>query len=102
MTSGEDIEVFTNAGQITTGVTCEYVVKPSKIEWGYTLIGLKAMYNASRSSDSNLHVSEESELVDRILILAGMSIQKPEVSQAAMRSQMGEVAQEKQSLMGKK
>jgi len=102
MTSGEDIEVFTNAGQIITGVTCEYIVKPSKIEWGYTLIGLKAMYNANRSSDSNLHSSEESELVDRILILAGISMARPDVSQAAKQNMMGEISQEKMGLIGKK
>ena len=106
MTSGEDIEVFTNAGQITTGVTCEYVVKPAKIEWGYTLIGngpnKQAMYNANRSADSSLHPAEESELVDRILVLAGISMVRPDVSQAAEQSIAMEISQEKMGLMGKK
>ena len=102
MTSGEDIEVFNNGGQLTTGVTCEYVVKPAKIEWGYTLIGKKAMYNANRSTDSDLHSSEESELVNKILVLAGISMKQPDVSQAATQNQMAEVSQEKMALIAKK
>jgi len=98
MTSGEDVEVFDNTGQLTTGVTCEYIVKPSKIEWGYTLIGQNAMYNVNRSANSNLHASEESELVNKILVLAGISMKHPDVVQSAAQLEASEVAQEKQSL----
>ena len=91
----EDIAVFDDTGQLTTGITCEYIVKPAKTEWGYTIIGSKALYNANRSADSNLHSSEESEFVNKILILAGINMKQPDIVQAASNLEQGEVAQEK-------
>tara|TARA_R110000823_G_C15841213_1_gene491208 strand:+ start:5 stop:730 length:726 start_codon:yes stop_codon:yes gene_type:complete len=98
MTNGEDIEVFNNAGQLITGVTCEYVVKPAKAEWGYSLVGGKALYNATRSSNSQLHASEESELVDKILVLAGLSLRSPELSSVALQNQEKETNSEKMNI----
>mgnify|MGYP003644671550 FL=1 len=98
MTNGEDIEVFNNAGQLITGVTCEYVVKPAKAEWGYSLVGGKALYNATRSSNSQLHASEESELVDKILVLAGLSLRSPELSNVALQNQEKETNSEKMNI----
>lgn len=101
MTNGEDIEVFNNTGQLITGVTCEYVVKPAKAEWGYSLVGGKALYNATRSSNSQLHASEESELVDKILVLAGLSLRSPELSGVALQSQEKETNSEKMNIRQK-
>ena len=98
MTNGEDIEVFNNAGQLITGVTCEYVVKPAKAEWGYSLVGGKALYNATRSSNSQLHASEESELVDKILVLAGLSLKSPALSSVALQNQEKETNSEKMNI----
>tara|TARA_B110000858_G_scaffold175491_1_gene208906 strand:+ start:258 stop:989 length:732 start_codon:yes stop_codon:yes gene_type:complete len=98
MTNGEDIEVFNSTGQLTTGVTCEYIVKPAKVEWGYSIIGGKAMYNANRSADSNLHASEESAFVDKILVLAGLTLRSPEISNIAIETQKQEVASEKMNI----
>jgi len=93
----EDIVVFSSTGQLTTGVTCEYIVKPSKVEWGYSVIGGKALYNANRSADSDLHSSEESELVNKVLILAGITMKQPDVIQAAGQLQQAELVQQKPS-----
>ena len=95
ISTGEDIEVFDDTGQLATGITCEYIVKPGKVEWGYTVIGGKAMYNANRSTDSNLHSSEESEFVNKILVLAGISMKQPDVLQASSSLEQQEIAQEK-------
>ena len=95
LTNTEDIAVYDNTGKLTTGITCEYIVKPAKVEWGYSIIGSKALYNANRSADSNLHSSEESEFVNKILILAGLSMEKPDIVRTASSLEQQEVAQEK-------
>mgnify|MGYP003120786392 CR=1 FL=1 len=93
----EDISVFNSTGQLSTGVTCEYIVKPANTEWGYTVVGGKALYNASRSTDSNLHSSEESEFVNKILLLSGISMKQPDIVQAAGGLIQSQLAEQKPS-----
>jgi hypothetical protein len=73
---GQDIFVLTNTGQATTGVTCEVINKPADVEWDYVVVGQKALYNAGGSTNFTLHDSEETNLVNRILELAGIVINK--------------------------
>ena len=54
--------------------------KPSTPSWGYVVIKGKALFNASvGTAHFALHASEEERLVSRILQLAGVVIQKPEL-----------------------
>ena len=92
--NSEDIQVFDSTGLITSNIECEVITQPVKCEWGYTVIGGKAMYNAGRSIDSELHASEESEFVNRILVLAGIIIKQPDLTQAAAMLTQAEIAQE--------
>ena len=67
-----------------TGTTaCDYVAKPSKPKWGYVVVNNKALYEQTASIDFALHRSEEPQLVYKILLLAGISIQKPQLAQMA-------------------
>ena len=93
---GSDVEVYNHQGLITTGVTCEIVIRPERIEWGYDVIAEKALYNASRSTNSQLHASEETELVNKILGLAGIVINKPDLAQAGAALDNAKLSQEKQ------
>ena len=74
--AGQDIFVVVNTGQATTGVTCEVISKPADVEWDYVVVGQKALYNAGGSTNFELHESEETNLVNRILELAGIVINK--------------------------
>ena len=76
-----DIVIF--SGGITAAVKCEVITKPDKVEWGYDVIAEKALYNASRSNNFELHDSEETNLVIRVLELAGVIVQDPGVIQYA-------------------
>ena len=69
--------------QLITGVSCEVITMPIKVEWGYDVIAEKALYNASRSVNFQLHASEETNLVIKILELAGVIIQDPGIIQYA-------------------
>jgi len=57
-----------------------YMKKPSKVEWGYVVTNEQALYNASSSDNFELHGSEETTLVIEILGLAGIVMQKPDLS----------------------
>ena len=92
--SGQDITVF-NGSAVTTGVTCEIINKPDKVEWGYDVIAEKPLYNASRSTDFQLHGSEETELVYKILTLAGVTLKRIDIQQAGQGLDMTKIQQEK-------
>ena len=92
--SGEDIEVYAGPN-LTPSVTVEVIRKPLKVEWGYDVIAEKALYNASRSTNFELHESEESELVYKILTLAGVTIQKIDLQKAGQGLDMAKINQEK-------
>jgi len=76
--------------------TCTYTAKPTKPSWGYVVINDKPLYNSTSSIDFQLHPAEETELVYRILTLAGIAIEKPQLMQAAGGLGGVQIQQEKQ------
>ena len=88
--------MYNHEGLVTNGVTCEVISRPEKVEWGYDVINEKALYNASRSVNYQLHESEETELVYKILALAGIIINKPGLAQTAVGLDSSKIQQEKQ------
>ena len=75
-----------------------YFRKPIDVEWGYFVINDKALYdpNPSKTTNFELHASEESELVYRILAYAGITLQKPQLTQIAAGLEEAKTQQEKQ------
>ena len=73
-----------------------YTRKPIPPIWGYVVVNDKALYNSTSSTDFELHASEESELVYRILAFAGVAIEKPQLTQIAAGLEQAKVQQEKQ------
>ena len=59
-----------------------YYKTPTIPSWGYVVVNEKALYNVNASTNFELAVSEEETLVLRILMLAGLAIQRPDVVQA--------------------
>tara|TARA_R110002073_G_scaffold205125_1_gene364814 strand:- start:1829 stop:2545 length:717 start_codon:yes stop_codon:yes gene_type:complete len=80
----------------TLPVAITYVGKPYCPYWGYVVVSEKAMYNPADSVEFVLHPSDETELVNRILGLAGITIQKPELVQAATQMEGQKQGIEKQ------
>ena len=78
-----------------SSVDIEYVKKPSQAAWGYQNILGKAQYNASTSTNFELHESEEATLVLKVLGYAGISIQDPNVIQIADAKETKKISQEK-------
>ena len=90
-----------NGSDITTptkkaGVSADYIRKPKNPNWGYVVINDKPLYNSTSSQDFELHASEETELVYRILALFGIAIEKPQLVQTAVGLGTAQIQQEKQ------
>ena len=89
--SNADIRTFPIGNAV-----CEVISKPDKVEWGYDVVAEKPLYNASGSTvNFQLHASEETELVYKILTLAGITIKKIDIQQAGMALDMTKTQQEK-------
>ena len=75
-----------------------YIRKPIKVNWTYVIVGDKAMYNSSAADSSHfdLHPSEETKLVIKILALAGITLKDPALYQIAATEDTKSIQQEKQ------
>jgi hypothetical protein len=83
-TNGEDIVVYNATGTaLSSGVTVECIVRPTPVAWAYVVVNEKALYNSNLSIDFLLHISEEDTLVNTILELAGIVINKAGLVQIA-------------------
>ena len=93
-TSETAIQVFPTS--IDANVTCNFIAKPADVYWGYTIINDEALYNPSTSTNFELHESEETDLVMKILALAGIAIKDPQLYQIAASEDIKDTQQEKQ------
>ena len=69
---------------ILTDVYCNYLMRPNKPNWSYVLVKQKALYNRNLAVDFELHKSEEENLVNRILQLAGVLTKNEDIQQSAL------------------
>tara|TARA_R100001369_G_C3243128_1_gene154541 strand:- start:273 stop:650 length:378 start_codon:yes stop_codon:yes gene_type:complete len=76
----------------------DYIQSPRDANWTYIVVGEKAQYNATALDAQNfeLHPSEETELVLKILTLAGFTLKDPNLLQIAAGEDMKNIQQEKQ------
>jgi len=90
------LHVSNNPNTIVNAGTILYFRKPIHVQWGYVIVNKKAFYDPTYTTNFELHVSEESELVYRILAYAGITMQKPQLTQVAAQLEGLKVQQEKQ------
>lgn len=83
------------ANELTSGVSCNYIKKPAAVNWAYTKVNGQAQYNSTNATDFELHISEETELVFKILQLAGLSIKELQVYQLGNQMEGQNTQQEK-------
>ena len=76
-------EIRCYANSTITPSEIHYFKKPDKVNWAYIVMNNKAMYNEGGGDvHFELHGSEETQLVNKILRLAGISIKQMDVTQA--------------------
>jgi len=80
---------------ITSLITATYIRKPNSIAWSSQTVVGNALYDASNSTDPELHDSEETSLVLKILLYAGVSVKDPSIAQLADAKETKKIQQEK-------
>ena len=95
------LQIYPHPNQGGAQVTMNYIRKPRQPRWTYVLSGnndKNALYNSSSPSkqDFELHISEENNLVIKILQLAGVAIKDFSLTQAAGQKEANTIQQQKQ------
>ena len=69
---------------ITSGITVDYIRKPADPLWNFTVgTGSSYVYSPDTSINFELHDAEQTELILKILLYAGVVIRDPEIVQVA-------------------
>jgi hypothetical protein len=76
-------------------VIIEYIKKPTTVSWAGNVVNGVSLYNETNSTNFDLHPSEETELVIKILELAGISIRQVDIAQYAAQKEVQSIQQEK-------
>ena len=85
-----------NVSPATHNINASYIKKPAKVEWSGYNVGGAFQYNDTNSTDFELHISEETKLVIKILGLAGITLKDPGLYQIAGAEDNKNIQQEKQ------
>ena len=86
-----DILVYAgSATPISSMVSVECFRTPTQASWAYVVVNEKALYNANIAVDFELHKGEEDTLVNKILELAGIIINKVGLAGTAAQMTAGE------------
>ena len=89
-----DVNTSTNvATQITSNVSANYVKVPATVSW--TANSTTGLYDSASSVNFELHESEETELVNKILALAGILLKDGNLYQTGSAEEMKDIQQEK-------
>ena len=82
---------------VITPTSLIYFKKPAQVGWGYVVVGLKALYDSTSLATLHfeLHPSEETELVYKILKFAGIAMDKINIMRAGQVQEQSQVQQEK-------
>jgi len=89
------IQAWDNTGQITSGLSCERITgKPDLAYWGYIIVNESPMYDPTSSENIDLDKSEKSNIIVKVLKLAGIAIEDPQLHQAAAAEESLNLQQE--------
>jgi len=90
------IRVYGNS-EITNvaDVELQYIKKPAKVQWAYQIVFDEPLYDAANSVNFELHPSEETELVIKILEYAGLLIKDYNMYNVINQEEIETIQQEK-------
>ncbi len=86
-------DAFGVTEQKTLNVTCNYVKEPASVSWAAN--SATGLYNSVTSTNFELHESEETELVIKILALAGIALKDNSIYAMASGEDTKNIQQEK-------
>jgi hypothetical protein len=76
-------KLFVYPQTIQTGIQATYIRKPVDPIWNFTLSGNAYLYNPNTSINFELHDSEQTEIVLKVLLYAGVVVKDPTIIQVA-------------------
>ena len=80
----ENNKLFIQPTTITSNIVVDYVRKPNDVVWGFNVGTLgQYIYNNETSVNFELHESEQTEVILKILQYSGIIIRDPQIVQAA-------------------
>ena len=82
--------------QKLTNVTCNYISAPVTPKWAYVVVDEKALYNPNLSINFQIHHAEQTDLVVKILGLAGVTLKDPNLYQIASTEESKSIQKQKQ------
>lgn len=86
---GDQVVVANGLNQLTVPTSITFIRIPERVNWTYVVVNKKAMYNANVSTvNFELHRSEEVQLVNKILKLAGISNKQDDIMRAGQGMDM--------------
>ena len=80
---------------ITSLITATYIRKPVEATWASQTVVGNALYNAATSTSFELHDSEETNLVIKILLYVGLTLRAGDIAQVADAKETKKIQQEK-------
>jgi hypothetical protein len=81
--------------ELTSDVKCNYIKKPTTPQWAYQIVFGEPLYDAANSVNFELNPSEETELVIKILEMAGLLIKDYNLYNVANQEEIETIQQEK-------
>ena len=94
-TSGANLIEVKGTLLLTTGVSAQYVRKPASVLWAHETIFNEPLYDPTNSTNFELDVAEETELVIKILELCGILIKDLSLYQVFDKEDQETIQQQK-------
>jgi hypothetical protein len=93
-TKGLVLRVVGSNNEFITPTGLFYYIRPERPNWNYVVVNNEALYDPTNSINFQLHPSEETNLVNKILQLAGITMGN-ELYQVASQEEVKDIQQEK-------
>ena len=96
----ENHKLFVKPTSIVDKIKVDYIRKPRDVVWGFTVGGLGQYQSDINNLDTTsvnfeIHVSEQSEVILKVLLYAGIVIRDPQIVQAAAAQVQADEANKK-------
>jgi hypothetical protein len=91
----ENNKLYVKPTSITSDIKVSYLKKPANVNWGFTSSGSGYVYDPSTSVDFLLQPTEQTSVITRVLLYAGVVIRSSEIVQIAANKIQQEQVNEK-------